>query len=314
MKKKKLTIMKWIFDIALIIAVSFMYYLNQPVNSPKTVHVPKGSIGEIITQFENETYSINWVDGVVLHLMGSARNGTIKLGEKQNTKLDFLYKMTKARGDIIDVTLIPGETTYIFLDQLAEQFGLDRAVLQQEYDKQAKYPEGEFVPNTYSFLPTIKEDKLIGSLLSKSAKQRREFMIKQMGSYDEAKWLRLATVASIVQKESASIEEMPLVASVIYNRIDKNMRLQMDGTLNYGKYSHVRVTHDRIKQDKSGYNTYRIKGLPDMPVCNVGFDALLAAIKPAKSNYLYFMKTKNGNHAFTCNYSTHLTNIKRVTD
>jgi UPF0755 protein len=106
---------------------------------------------------------------------------------------------------------------------------------------------------------------------------------------------------------------MPLVASVIYNRIKKGMRLQMDGTLNYGKYSHVRVTPKRIRNDKSIYNTYKYRGVPAIPVCNVGFEAIKASVFPAKTDYLYFMKSKNGTHDFSCNYSTHLSNIKRAT-
>ncbi len=106
---------------------------------------------------------------------------------------------------------------------------------------------------------------------------------------------------------------MPLVSSVIQNRIKKGMKLQMDGTLNYGKYSHVKVTSSMIKEDKSTYNTYLYGGIPPAPVCNVSFDAIRAAIFPAESNHLYFMKSKNGSHDFTCNYSTHLTNIKRAT-
>ena len=106
---------------------------------------------------------------------------------------------------------------------------------------------------------------------------------------------------------------MPLVSSVIYNRIKKGMKLQMDGTLNYAQYSHIKVTPKRIREDKSIYNTYLHKGVPEIPVCNVSFEAIRAAIFPAKTSYLYFMKSKKGTHDFSCNYSTHLTNIRRAT-
>lgn len=106
---------------------------------------------------------------------------------------------------------------------------------------------------------------------------------------------------------------MPIVSSVIYNRIKKGMKLQMDGTLNYGKYSHVKVTPKRIKNDNSIYNTYKHAGVPPLAICNVSFDAIKAAIFPAKTNYLYFMRSKNGKHDFTRHYSTHLRNIKRAT-
>ncbi len=120
-------------------------------------------------------------------------------------------------------------------------------------------------------------------------------------------------MASVIQKESANIQEMPIVSSVIYNRIKKGMKLQMDGTLNYGKYSHLRVTPKRIREDTSIYNTYKHNGVPSVPVCNVSFEAIKAAVFPAKTDYLYFMKNKNGKHDFTRNYSTHLHNISRAT-
>lgn len=141
----------------------------------------------------------------------------------------------------------------------------------------------------------------------------KKLSMKIFGEYNQKKWFRFVTIASVIQKESASIDEMPIVSSVIYNRLKNGMKLQMDGTLNYGKYSHIKITSKRIKTDKSRYNTYLYTGLPEYPVCNVSFDAIKAAIFPAKTNYLYFMKSKNGTHDFTSNYSTHLNNIKRAT-
>jgi UPF0755 protein len=136
---------------------------------------------------------------------------------------------------------------------------------------------------------------------------------KIFGVYNEEKWFRYVTIASIIQKESANNEEMPIVSSVIYNRLKKGMKLQMDGTLNYGKYSHIRITAKRIREDNSTYNTYIHSGIPAAPVCNVSREAIMAAIFPAKTDYLYFMKSKKGTHDFACNYSTHLRNIKRAT-
>ncbi|MDO9267135.1 MAG: endolytic transglycosylase MltG [Sulfurimonas sp.] len=290
-----------------------MYYLNQPVNSPKVIYIPEGSISKIITQMHNKNYNVSKLDALLLRIIGSPQSGWINIGSTLNSRGDFLYKLTTAKAALQNITLIPGETTYIFLDQLAEQLKLDRNILQKEYELQSNWEEGAFVPNTYRLPIGITEKVLIKILLNESLSQRQSVSEKIFGTYNEKRWFHFVTVASIIQKESASISEMPLVSSVIQNRIKKGMKLQMDGTLNYGKYSHVKVTPDRIKEDKSTYNTYLYGGIPPAPVCNVSFDAIKAAIFPAQSNHLYFMKSKDGKHDFTCNYSTHLTNIKRAT-
>jgi len=313
MKDKKLTIAKCMVDIILIIVLSFMYYLNKPIQTQKVLYIPKGSINQIITQMKEKNNEVSKLDSLLLRVIGSPQSGWINIGETRITKGDFLYKLTTAKAALQDVTLIPGETTYIFLNQLSENFNLDRKKLQEEYDSQAKIAEGVFVPNTYKLPIGITEKEIIRLLISLSESKMKEFSIKIFGNYNETKWFHYVAIASVIQKESANIEEMPLVSSVIYNRINKGMKLQMDGTLNYGKFSHVKITPKRIKEDNSQYNTYVHRGVPKTPVCNVGFEAIRAAIFPAKTDYLYFMKSKSGKHDFSCNYSTHLRNIRRVT-
>ena len=78
---------------------------------------------------------------------------------------------------------------------------------------------------------------------------------------------------------------MPIVSSVIHNRLKKGMKLQMDGTLNYGIYSNEVVTAERIRDDNTTYNTYKVVGLPTDPVCAVSLEAIKAAIFPVKSDY-----------------------------
>jgi len=313
MKEKKLTIIEYVIEIILIILLSFMYYLIQPIKTPKVLYIPKGSINQIISQLQKRNYDVCKLDALVLRFIGAPQSGWINLDSTDNTKADFLYKLTTAKAALRDVTLIPGETTYVFLEQLAKNLGLDHKKLQQEFKKQSLIKEGVLVPNTYKIPVGLSEKELISLLLKISRNKMKAMSMKIFGTYNEKKWFRYVTIASIIQKESANNKEMPIVSSVIYNRLKKGMKLQMDGTLNYGKYSHLKVTPQRIRNDKTLYNTYMHKGIPSQPVCNVSSDAIMAAIFPAKTNYLYFMKSKKGTHDFTCNYSTHLRNIKRAT-
>ncbi|HEY9203650.1 MAG TPA: endolytic transglycosylase MltG [Sulfurimonas sp.] len=313
MNDKMLISIKWIFEIVLIIMLSFMYYLNKPITSPQVIYIPTGSINKIITHLNEKNFNVGKLDSLILRVIGSPQSGWINIGTTLSTRGDFLYKLTTAKAALQNVTLIPGETTYIFLDQLSEELNLQRDILQKEYELQTKHIEGAFVPNTYSLPMGITEKMAIKILLNESLSQMKSLSMKIFGTYNEKKWFHFVTIASVIQKESANIEEMPLVSSVIYNRLKKGMKLQMDGTLNYGQYSHVRVTSKMIKEDRSMYNTYLHSGIPTAPVCNVSFDAIKAAIFPAQSDFLYFVKTKSGEHTFSRNYSTHLTNIKRAT-
>ncbi len=263
---------------------------------------------------QEKHYNVSKLDVFLVRLMGSPQRGWINLDTTYNRRWDFLYKLTTAKAPLVAVTLIPGETTHVFFNQLSTQLQLNRELLQQEYELQSKRIEGVFVPNTYKLPLGITEKMVIKILLRESQKQMQRTAKMIFGLYDEKKWFQFVTIASVIQKESATIDEMPLVSSVIYNRLKKGMKLQMDGTLNYGQYSHVKVTPEMIRNDTSTYNTYLNKGLPEHPVCNVSFEALRAAIFPAQSDYLYFMKSKNGTHDFSRNYSTHLDNIKRATN
>jgi len=197
------------------------------------------------------------------------------------------------------------------MKQLAKQLDLNETKLMQEYQKQSLFREAGILAESYHIPSTLREKGVIRYLLKYSTKVYKKLSIEQSDLWDKAGWNRLLTVASIIQKEAANRAEMPMVASVIYNRLQKNMRLQMDGTLNYGVYSHIRVTPKRIKEDTTTYNTYKHRGLPDYPVCAVSMTAIQAAIHPAKTEYLYFMKGKNGTHHFSKDYKTHLKYIQK---
>jgi len=283
------------------------------LRTSKVLYIPQGSIHKIITHLHLSNPEISRVDAFLLRFIGRPQHGWIDMQQTEMTHADFLFRLTTSKAAMKPVTLVPGETTYVFLKLLADSYGLDHAKLMKIYSSQSPFKEGALVPDTYQLPIGITEEEAVSLLLRYSDEKRRTWSEKIFGLYNEKKWLHYITIASVIQKEAANTEEMPLVSSVIANRLAKGMKLQMDGTLNYGAYSHETITAKRIRTDTSEYNTYLHSGLPADPVCNVGFDAIKAAIFPAKTEYLYFTKGADGKHKFARYYSTHIHNILRVT-
>ena len=123
-------------------------------------------------------------------------------------------------------------------------------------------------------------------------------------------WNDVITLASIVQRETPRVSEMPIVASVYINRLRKNMRLQADPTVvyaltdGYGDMRGEPLLKGHLKID-SEYNTYTHNGLPPAPIANVGVEAIRAVLRPADTNYLYFVADGRGGHIFSKSYDEH---------
>ena len=117
----------------------------------------------------------------------------------------------------------------------------------------------------------------------------------------------LVTVASLIEKESANAGERPLIASVIYNRIDKGMPLQIDASIQYAlRRPKENLSLADLEVD-SPYNTYANEGLPPGPICSPSREALEAAMRPARTDHLYYVLKANGEeHFFTRNYDAFL--------
>ena len=292
---------------------STAFYTTIPiVVSTDTLKLPKGSITNTINYLQNRGLKLSKIDIYILDNLGQPKRGELEIGKGVMNRIDFLNRLTKASEAIEIITLIPGETLPIFLEEIATKHNLKYDELNRYYNQYSSYKEGGIIPDTYHLPKGIKEEKLIEFLVKVSEKKYEKLAMKYLKKYDKEEWLRYLTIASIIQKESANKEEMPIVASVIYNRLSTDMPLQMDGTLNYGKYSHIKVTPKRIKTDKSRFNTYLNKGIPPYPICSISIDAIESALKPSTTKYLYFMRNRDGVHDFTDSYKEHLRNINRA--
>ena len=123
---------------------------------------------------------------------------------------------------------------------------------------------------------------------------------------------RTVTMASIVEKETAVPEERPLVASVYFNRLNKNIALDADPSIIYAELlagTYQGALHHADMQFDSPYNTYRHAGLPPGPIANPGRSALEAAMHPAQSDYYYFVADAQGHHRFARTIEEHNKNV-----
>jgi len=297
--------------LAVIIVLSV--YFTQEVNTSRVIFIPKGSSNSIISHLDKNNYEVNFLDKIMLRLIGKPQSGWIDLKVKKMAKIEFLYRLTTSKAALKKVTLIPGETYYFFLQNLAKTLNISTYKLFQMYALHAYKKDGNIIADTYYLPLGMNEEQLIKHLLSITERKYEKLSKKIFGEYNQENWYKYVTIASIIQKESASKDEMAIVSSVIYNRLKKNMKLQMDGTLNYSKYSHTKVTPSMIRNDQTDYNTYKNKGVPSNPVSAIEFEAIKAAIFPVKSNYLYFMKSSDGSkHDFATSYKQHKQNIKKI--
>lgn len=284
--------------------------MNIKISSEKNLLIPKGSIGGIITHLANNGYDVNRFDKFFLRFIGRPQSGFIDIGREHLSKIDFLVALTNSKAVLVDVTLVPGETMYYFNQLLAENLKVSFEDLNHSFKKYSPYQDGVIFADTYKLPVGATADFLVQYLINQSMQRHQQLAIKVLGVYDQKQWFRYVSIASIIQKEAANVQEMPIVSAVIYNRLKKGMPLQMDGSLNYAQYSHTRVSAQRIRNDNSEFNTYKNKGVPSTPVGSVSIEAIKAAINPARVDYLYFVKNKNGTHTFSKSYEEHKRNIQ----
>jgi uncharacterized YceG family protein len=112
----------------------------------------------------------------------------------------------------------------------------------------------------------------------------------------------ILTIASLIEKETGEPQLMPNVSSVIHNRLEIGMPIQLDASYYYTtRYIHPYVNGDIYRYD-AYYDTYKCKALPAGPICNPGRAAIQAALNPAETDYLFFYSDDQGVYHFSAEY------------
>ncbi|MEE2663085.1 MAG: endolytic transglycosylase MltG [Myxococcota bacterium] len=164
--------------------------------------------------------------------------------------------------------------------------------------------EGYLFPDTYR-LPKGLSGRDVARLMVEQF-ERVWHEIEPLAGDSELDRHEIVTLASIVEKETGAAEERPVIAAVFLNRLKRGMRLETDPTVIFGIPAfdgNLRRAH--LDDASNPYNTYRIRGLPPGPIASPGRDALHAVVKPADSNYLFFVSRGDGTHHFSVLYADH---------
>ncbi|MEU6081333.1 endolytic transglycosylase MltG [Streptomyces sp. NPDC047108] len=170
--------------------------------------------------------------------------------------------------------------------------------------------EGFLYPSRYSAAKGTKPEDVLRQMVDRAKGEYKKLDVE-----GEARKLGLKspldviTLASLVQAEAQEDHEFGKVSRVIYNRLEQNMTLGFDSTINYAK---GRSTLDTSIEDtnlNSLYNTYRHRGLTPGPIDNPGHQALEAALQPTQGDWLYFVTVKPGDTRFTRSDAEHQKNV-----
>ena len=309
--------------VALAVAAAIGYafwYVGTPVpiaRYPVEVEIPRGAgFRSAMEQLEKSGVGVRRHEFELLaRTLGKVRN--VKAGSYEIatpvTPVQLLEKLT--RGDVTqaEVRLIEGWTFAQFraaLDQSPDlrhdTNGLDDAQVLERLKATERHPEGLFFPDTYLF----------GKGSSDLAVLRRAY--RAMTRHLKEEWetrdtttpyktpYEALTMASIIEKETGQAGERDMIGGVLVNRLRIGMRLQVDPTIIYGLGATFDGNLKRSHLSEDGpYNTYMRAGLPPTPIAMPGLASLRSAMRPAKTNAMYYVSRNDGSSQFSRTLEEH---------
>ena len=171
--------------------------------------------------------------------------------------------------------------------------------------------EGYLFPNTYQFPDGATPQVILEIMLNEFERRWTIGLTEEARALGYSKH-EVITLASIIEAEARVPDERPLVSAVFHNRLRRGWKLQADPTALYGLGNPDRPPKAADLKVDSPYNTYIYKGLPPGPICNPGMASILAALRPASVDYMYFVAIGDGRHHFSKTLREHQNMINKI--
>ncbi len=280
-------------------------------------------VGELIAVPSGE--SLSTISGE-LEAMGVIRDAralrflVTLTGDQHNVRAgDYLFKEPRdvffvARALVLGAYGLEPERFRVPEGATVDEIGEIFDTRLQRFDKesffaQAEEMEGFLFPDTYFFLPNASEATVVAAM-----RQNFDTKIAPLQPQIASSTLSLKEVvvlASILEREAYNTRDRRMIAGVLYNRLEKDMPLQVDATFAYtiGKGT-FQLTRADLKSD-SPYNTYVHKGLPPGAIGNPSLDSLEAAVDPIDNDYIFFLADHSGITHYCKTYACQLANKAR---
>ncbi|HWS88550.1 MAG TPA: endolytic transglycosylase MltG [Pyrinomonadaceae bacterium] len=320
------------FIIILILACAgSLLWLRQELQAPKLhsqseqyIAIPKGSTpDQIINNLESlGVIRRGWLLKLYVRVTGSGQR--LKAGEYRFSSpispLAVLKKLEEGEQRLSRLTVIEGWTRWdiaallaripeLKLQSAEEALALlDDTSAIRDLDPEAKNLEGYLYPDTYSFPPDVTPRQVVETMVKRFRQVWGE-LSAQHATPPGLTPREVVTVASLIETEAKLKDERPLVSSVIYNRLRRDIPLGIDSTVIYaskaaGKWRNNGKVYQSDLDRDSPYNTRKVRGLPPGPIASPGQSSLEAALKPAQTDYIYYVREpsrNDGAHNFYSN-------------
>ena len=316
--KQKFTVLLGIILIGLLIFwLWWSQAIKPPVPDDETSVLFSIESGENIRSIADKLQKENLIRSPVAFFL-LARFGSvadkIQAGEFRLSRSADMYKIADSltHGTVdVQITIPEGYRN----EEIALKLTQSLSIPENEFLKAAE--EGFMFPDTY-LIPkeasASQVSKIFLDNFNKKVTEKEISLIKQKNlTLDE-----VINIASIVEREAKLDEDRPLVASVILNRLNIGMKLDIDATIQYAlgyipaekSWWKKEITLEDLEID-SPYNTYKNPGLPPTPIANPGLKAILAVLEAPKTDYLYYIADKIGKSHFAVSFEEHARNIAK---
>lgn len=322
---------------AMVIVVWVLVLGSRPVSndaSPVRIVIPNGSSARKIAEILDDKQLIRSPFVFLLTCRMTGSSSKFKPGVYEFSKTMGVPSVIRklVQGESLEswITIPEGFTVRQIADllaakQLVSKDSFLRIAMDQGEDF-SSYPfimkpslEGYLFPDTYLIARGTDPEGIIKKMLDTF---ERKVIIKLGTDIEETINTRFGAgednllqgtqkiliLASLVEREAKVDKDRPLIAAVLWNRLNKNMRLEVDATISYtpgestDNMSRVRYAD---LNSSSPYNTYRHFGLPPGPICNPGLAAIKAVMNPAQVDYLFYVAKKDGSHEFSRTFEEH---------
>jgi UPF0755 protein len=306
-------------------------YAGSPMggdDTPILIVVPKGATAADVGKKLKAAGLIRSVYGFTFVARATSEANNIKPGAYRFTKDMSLRHMlnTMVNGDVsaVWVTIPEGFTIHQIAARLADKGVLNTqqflslvntgaAEFRDVLNIPSEGLEGYLFPDTYLFPldaePRETIEQMLKNLRSRVVEPFSSEIAKAAGSNSPAaraeELHRVLTVASMIEREARVPSDRPLISAVIWNRLQRGMKLDIDATVLYALGEHRRRLYYRDLAVESPYNTYLHAGLPPGPISCPGVESIKAALHPAKVDYLYYVARPDGSHAFSRTLDEH---------